>query len=562
MPTLHPFAVASWMLGILVASAPSGATVAHAAPVPEPPIAWGPCAEPWVGATSDTLGERLECGSMRAPLDHVAPDGRTMDVGVIRVRARNTARREGVIFFNPGGPGLHPGSVLRSIASGWTGEAAGAGMASKRQLSERFDFVTVIPRGLTGSSAVNCVTGLPPRHAYLPTHLDDANWGRVLVEATTAAAACAALEYTPYINTEQHVHDMDMLRRALGDERIHIYGISYGGMIAAWYASIYPENTGRILLDSTIDFTHDYRTAIRLSMIARNDAFVCGVLNPLIAHASRYGLDPDPDVIKAALASLPSRIREIWRWDDSELQLAVALHVGALWHNARPTTYAAMAALIQRTAMTQDAALAGRMRREALQLATALYAPSPSLPLDDMDAEEESVRLIVVCNDIPQTRSDAEIRATARSHASRYWTYSGSETVEELICSRWSGGGARQPVLATMAQAAPFLLLQSADDVVTPPGGAAHILEDFTNAHLLLVRHSSTHGLFNFTLSPCIEKTAADYLLTGTIPASGARSLACIGTHGSALYAIPGDPSLSTEAPVPIGRPARHHDEL
>lgn len=80
---------------------------------PIPTIAWGTCSESWVGHASSVLGTRLQCGSMKVPLDHVAPDGREMDVGVIRIRAAEPTQREGAIFFNPGGPGMHPGKLLR-----------------------------------------------------------------------------------------------------------------------------------------------------------------------------------------------------------------------------------------------------------------------------------------------------------------------------------------------------------------------------------------------------------------------------------------------------------------
>jgi pimeloyl-ACP methyl ester carboxylesterase len=41
---------------------------------------------------------------------------------------------------------------------------------------------------------------------------------------------------TPYINTEQTVRDMDLIRHLLGDEKLNYIGYSYGTWLGAWYA--------------------------------------------------------------------------------------------------------------------------------------------------------------------------------------------------------------------------------------------------------------------------------------------------------------------------------------
>ena len=555
--------VASAISGMLLASR-ALATTAGSAPVPEAPVAWGPCPASWVGAGHGhgPLRDRLECGSMRAPYDHTAPDGRLMDIGVIRVRAGIAAQREGSIFLHPGGPGDPPGQLLASIARSWAGTGAGD---SKRQLSDRFDLVAVIPRGLVGSTPIRCITGLPPPYGHVPTHLDPINWELMIAEATSVARACTTPGHGRYINTEQYVHDMDMLRRALGDSRIHMYALSYGGMSAAWYASMYPEHTGRMLLDSSMDFTGDFVSAIRLSMMARHFSIIDDVLVPLLDDTVRYGLVDDAQVVISAIAALPSRIQEVWPWTDSGVQLAAALHVAPLWRDGRPPTLDAMAARIREVPAIPDTDLGRQVRSAALRLAGRMYEPARIQPIYEVSAESDSVRLIVSCNDMSGTRTDDEILQLARDDASRYWSYTGDETMEELICSRWGGTSARRPNLSNLAQATPFLLLQSEKDLATPPDGARRIFERFGNARMLLVRDSDLHGLFNFTRSFCLEDTAANYLLTGVIPASPSRLLACDGSVGNGVPAIPTAPHASISAPVPVipvDPPSSDRDEL
>jgi pimeloyl-ACP methyl ester carboxylesterase len=434
----------------------------------------------------------------------------------------------------------------------------------KRRLAERYDFVAVIPRGLLGSSSVQCQTAPAPRFAFPPTHPDDANWQLMIDEAQAIADACNRLAHARYINTEQHVHDMDMVRRALGDERIHFYGISHGGLVGAWYASAYAHHAGRVLLDSTIDFTHDFRTSLRVAMHARNKAYVENTVNPLLDDAARYGLSGDRRAIGSAIGRIPARLREISVGKiDSPIQLAAVLHLATWWNRSAPPTLERMAQIIDGSLLAIDASLARRIRFEATRFASALYARHAPRPYFTESPEEWSVRTFMPCNDETWTRSELEIRETAQRDAARYYHATGIETLEELVCSRWGGPSSRAPSLAALDRTEPFLLLQSERDVTTPLDASSHILDRFSNARMLLVRDSNQHGIFNFARSSCIERTAAHYLLTGALPNTGSRVFSCEGTGGNPLEAIPGEPRTPLEQPVAMVTPSPIlHDEL
>jgi pimeloyl-ACP methyl ester carboxylesterase len=550
---------------VAMAAAPAttpAAGIAAAAPVPR--IAWSTCPDAWVGQAAAALGERLQCGSLRVPYDHVAPDGRELDVGVVRVRAADPGRREGAIFFNQGGPGYHPGRWLASMAAAWSLEDATHPVhGQKRLLADRYDLVAVIPRGLVGSEPLRCLTGMPPRYAYLPTHLDDANWGLVLEEARAVLAACTAPPHARFVNTEQHAHDMEQVRVALGDARIHFFGISYGALAGAWYGALYPGRLGRMLLDSSFDFTHDYRAAVRLSMNAEHQAFVEDIVTPLLSATPRYGLGSDTNAVRRAIDGLPPLLREVGTtWITSTARLAAALHVANWLRPGLPPTYNAMSRRIQHATLDVEPWMDRRIRWDAHVLAAKLYIAPRMEPFFSIGPEGDAVNLVMACNDWPWTRGDRAIRASARQDAARYTSYAGAETLEELICSRWGASRSRAPSLAPLETAPPFLLVQSEKDTSTPSGGAAHIVARFANAHMLLVRRSNQHGIFNFTMSACIEATAARYLLTGALP-TAARVVACDGTGGNPLDAIPGAPLPPASEPVAADPPApASHDEL
>lgn len=525
----------------------------------QPRITWTTCAEDLVGPGAAALGGRIQCGTLRAPLDHIAPDGRSIDVGVVRVRAAARGQREGALFVNTGGPGANPARLLVALAGGWTNEdPSDPDTADKYRLAQRFDLVAVIPRGLRGGWEYRCLTGLPPRYAFLPSHLDDENWQRVLEEARDQAATCAAPPEARFINTEQHVHDMDMVRRALGDDKLHFYGISYGGKVGGWYAAMYPTHVGRILLDSPMLFTHDFRAAMEMTQTARRKKFL-DALAPIIARPTHYGLPDDASAITESFDDLPGRAREAWHpFLDTTPRLAAALWIADWIREAEPASRSKLEGRIRRQVFSSgDAALDRDIRWAAMQLAEHYFAPAPTGPRFDAGQDGDSVRVAVGCNDSRWGFSDDQIRARAVNSAARYLHSNGDDILEELLCARWPHANARLPDLTRVELAPPFLLLQSEGDVSTPEEGARNLLERYPNARLLMARGSSVHGVFNFTTSQCIERTVSRYLLDGSLPDSASRELFCEGTNENPLSALP-------HTPTPVTAPATPapHDEF
>ncbi|QWT19421.1 alpha/beta hydrolase [Bacillus sp. NP157] len=531
-----------------------------------PDVIWTTCPETWVGTSSGVLGDRLQCASVRMPLDHAAPGHRGIHVGVVRIRAAVPSAREGAIFFNKGGPGGHPGRLLRSMAEGWTRtDPADARDGDKRRLAERFDLVAVIPRGLVGSERIHCMTGMPPRYPFLPTHLDDDTWQLAIDEAQSIVDACAAHGNARFVNTEQHVHDMDAIRRALGDERLNFYGISYGGTVGAWYAAMYPGHAGRLLLDSSMDFSHDYRTALRLAMSARQAAFTRDVAGPVLQAPGRYGLGDDARAVSDRIGGMPAPAREAWGTRlDSPARLAAALHLASWLGTDGPRNLAAMRRRIREATFSTDATVDGQIRWHAGSLASEFYATTQSEPVFAIGPDGDSVRILTSCNDSPWTRTDAQIRESMLADARQNIAFTGDETLEELTCSRWGGPSARPPDLSLLERASPFLLIQSEKDTSTPLMGGQFIVARFPNARMLLVRDSNVHGVFNFTNTGCVERTASRYLLTGALPDSRSRVLACDAVTGAPGDELPGTPRPPPPEPLPVDLPVppAGHDEF
>ena len=129
-------------------------------PEPTPPADPGPFPEtdPELATFYDQELDWQECGSNRecswltVPLDYADPDGRTIDLAVLRTKAYQRAERVGQLVVNPGGPG----------GSGTSYAAAGALQFGK--LAQRYDIVGFDPRGVARSDqrAEDQDPGQPP----------------------------------------------------------------------------------------------------------------------------------------------------------------------------------------------------------------------------------------------------------------------------------------------------------------------------------------------------------------------------------------------------------------
>src|SRR6185312_6953892 len=77
------------------------------------------------------------------------------------------------------------------------------------------------------------------------------------IEQSSAEFGAACLAHTGpllgFVDTISAARDMDLLRAILGDEKLNYLGYSYGTFLGATYADLYPEKTGRLVLDGALD---------------------------------------------------------------------------------------------------------------------------------------------------------------------------------------------------------------------------------------------------------------------------------------------------------------------
>ncbi|WP_158849439.1 alpha/beta hydrolase [Saccharothrix deserti] len=217
-------------------------------------LGWEDCAPYATTGPTTTLfksKKSIECARLEVPLDYTKPDGRTIKIGLLRQRALKD--RIGSLVINPGGPG----------ASGMAAAASLSTEVKSSALGDRFDLIGFDPRGVGASEPqVKCLTDAERDADRLDNDVDTSPSGVAQTESENKAYAekCASVtgvDVLANVGTREVVRDLDVMRSALGDEKLTYLGYSYGTHIGAGYAQAFPGNVRALVLDGAVDPTQN-----------------------------------------------------------------------------------------------------------------------------------------------------------------------------------------------------------------------------------------------------------------------------------------------------------------
>jgi pimeloyl-ACP methyl ester carboxylesterase len=201
-------------------------------------LKWGAC------ASASLTKAGAVCAMLSVPLDYAKPHGKKIQIAVSMIKHKATAKYQGIMLVNPGGPG---GSGLGLAVLGqYVPNNAGDG----------YDWIGFDPRGVGSSKpALTCDPNYfkGPRPLYEPvTKKLETTW---LARSKAYAKACGRNggDLLPHLTTIDSARDMNSIRVALGQKQINYYGFSYGTYLGQVYATLYPKQVRRMVLDSNVD---------------------------------------------------------------------------------------------------------------------------------------------------------------------------------------------------------------------------------------------------------------------------------------------------------------------
>ena len=224
---------------------------AQAEPVKRPAITQEDCPE-YVNKPGTS------CGRMDVPMDYSNPDGKKISVGFIKAAATKPEKRRGVLFINPGGPGA-------SVYDQFSTREDFPDFTPKwpEEVREEWDIVGVQPRGLEGSTKLECeeVNAGPIDQIQ--------RYGGLIKDACDAKMP----GYAATLTTENTARDWDQVRQAMREDKISIYGNSYGTVLGSMYATTFPEHTDKVVLDSGYNPDNDHSEQVDGFRKAAHDFF-------------------------------------------------------------------------------------------------------------------------------------------------------------------------------------------------------------------------------------------------------------------------------------------------
>ncbi|MHC5905544.1 alpha/beta hydrolase [Streptomyces sp. S6] len=438
----------------------------------------------WSRCTSPPTARRgYDCATMKTPLDHRKPDGRTIGVALIRHKATGpNARRIGSLVLNFGGPGV----------SGVLGLPAR--LNQYKPLLDRYDLVSFDPRGVGATIPVRC--GKTP---------DDTGYD--------GADACAEHSgaILPYVGTSHTARDLDLMRYLLGDERLHYFGVSYGTALGAVYAHLYPSHVGRLVLEASVDPTEDLVERKVSQVKAVQAAF-----DRFAAHcADRIPHCPTgdgPEEAARRMARLADRLAKkpapagAGRTLDADALASAVDDRLTLGTDGWAPLAKALTALIDHND--------GRPLSEgADDTGSADRAPS-------LDESSRAALVAITCADSDlRPGFEGLDKAAARVKAASP-VFGAAWSTGVYLCYGWPFGGERARPQVNADGAAPVLVVGGTGDPRTPYPGAGHMARALGDGvGVLLTAEEEGHG--TYPQNRCVTKAVDTYLRTGRTPAAG-----------------------------------------
>jgi pimeloyl-ACP methyl ester carboxylesterase len=462
-------------MSVLIAGTLVTPSTASAAPAG---LQWQPCAD-----------LPLECATVSVPLDYRNPAGTKIDIAVSRQKSGDPARRRGVLLLNPGGPGGAGRSLPVPI-----------GQLAPRSVTDAYDLIGFDPRG-TGQSTPNTCALTPEQQdptKVLPYPAPNGDITESVAYAKQMAKQCFdnSGARLPYVTTANTARDMDMIRAALGEQKISYFGVSYGSYLGAVYTTLFPQRSDRIVLDSVVDPRDVWRSVWQAWGPATEERFE-DFAKWAAARDATYELGASPKAVRTTYLNLAKKLDtapiDVWTGNILRAQTR-----GALYGDAN---FAPLAKIMQ-----------GLLRGSADPVAVA-----------PIDQSFPATLWGIVCGDAKWPGSIAQHQRQVLSDIKKYPVTNGLPS-NIWPCAFWPTAPIEPPVEITDRGPSNVLLTQNLRDPATPLVGAVAMRAALGNRAKLVTADQGGHGTYLLTENACVSNIATTFLVKGTLPV---KDVAC-----------------------------------
>jgi pimeloyl-ACP methyl ester carboxylesterase len=418
----------------------------------------------------------------------------------------------------------------------------------------------VVAKGAPSVQAVFDTVGMDPRFVGRSTPVD-CHWtvsvvlrsagpnkrtfAKSAAFAKKLATECAdQKQVLPYVSTRNTARDMDVVRLALGEERLSYLGYSYGTYLGSVYLQMFPQQVDRIVLDSSID-PAAYGPSLFSVSEAAGKAALAHWADWTAKHNSTYKLGKtrkqvlaNVDYIRKKADSGPIDVGP-YSIDSSILPLL-------FW-----TSDDSIGAKEEQAEFTQVLLAAAK---------GASVSPTDSLTqlLEFVDSAEAAPLLMaqsaVLCGDKAANRNAATYLTSIEKHRKA------DPLFAPLLynigpCAYWPI--TPRESLPKIGNSHPVLMVNSTGDTQTPYAGAVRLHRSLKGSRLVTLKNAYRHGIYLNGASNCVDRAVTKYLAEGTLPRS---DLSCLTDRTTAAPTgagfMPSLPLLDPTGAPEVTRPA------
>jgi pimeloyl-ACP methyl ester carboxylesterase len=427
------------------------------------------------------------------------PAQASIDLALIRHPA--SQKPLGSLLVNPGGPGASGVDFIKSSLT----------YAVDSTLEKNYDIVGFDPRGVGSSSAVDCggpkviddfIYGIVPGTPGSPSWIAAA-------EQENGAFGQSCLEHTgpllQYIDTNSAARDLDLLRAVLGDTKLNYLGYSYGTLLGATYAELYPKNTGRLVLDGALDpATSDFDVTL-----TQAKGFESAFRAYLKDCLSRKGC-PFRGSVDQAMNQVHQLLEQLQqspiRGDDGRELGANTMFSAIILPLYNRDNWSALDQLFA------DVRQGGTT--VAFSLADQYNDRSSS---GTYSSNETPAFTAINCLDYVSDDDVADMTKQAAELAQQAPVFGPVMSWGGTACATWPFPGTRDRVAIHADGSAPILVVGTTHDPATPYVWAQNLAKELQNGHLV-TRKGEGHTGYNKGNS-CVNSAVDDFFVGGKVPA-------------------------------------------